>query len=309
MRASSARALLPAAVVLALVCVVAVAATGSTPTGTSEGRRPSDTIFDTFFTFGLLLLLPGAALLVYGLLQRKDIAREMASRRYPRTSIVAYLVFVGAFSLFVYFRYRDGLPFREEGEVDLGLLPGALPVPDASAEDQNAYQAEFAWIPVLVVVALAAAALAAYVLASRRRAAPPAGDETVLAEQLADVLDDTLDDLRAEPDPRRAVVAAFARLERALAAVGAPRSHAETADEYVTRVLGLLDVDPEAVGRLTALFVQAKFSQHAIDDRMKTAAIDALEQVRDDLRRAARTAGLGEGGDAVPAAEDRIATT
>lgn len=308
MRASTARALLPAVAVLALVGVVAVAATGSTPAGTSEGRRPSDTIFDTFFTFGLLLLLPGAALLVYGLLHRKDVAREMASRRYPRTSIVAYLVFVGAFSLFVYFRYRDG--FVLDGRVGsiVGANRGALPVPDASADDQNAYQAEFAWIPVLVVVTLAGAALAAYVLASRRRAAPTAG-EAVLAEQLADALDDTLDDLRAEPDPRRAVVAAFARLERALAAVGAPRSHAETADEYVTRVLGLLDVDPEAVGRLTALFVQAKFSQHAIDDRMKTAAIDALEQIRDDLRRAARTAALDEGAGAAPAPGDRMATT
>ena len=36
----------------------------------------------------------------------------------------------------------------------------------------------------------------------------------------ADVLDETLDDLRAETDPRRAVIAAYARMERALAAFG-----------------------------------------------------------------------------------------
>ena len=38
-----------------------------------------------------------------------------------------------------------------------------------------------------------------------------------LLPALADVLDETLDDLRAEADPRRAVIAAYARMERALA--------------------------------------------------------------------------------------------
>jgi hypothetical protein len=39
------------------------------------------------------------------------------------------------------------------------------------------------------------------------------------------------------------------------------------------------------VRSLTQLFEYAKFSAHEIDSGMKEQAIDALEDVRDDLRR------------------------
>ena len=103
-------------------------------------------------------------------------------------------------------------------------------------------------------------------------------------EQLAVVLDETLDDLRAEADPRRAIIAAYARLERVLAANGVARRASETADEYLPRVLDDLELDSGAVERLTALFTRAKFSQHEVDTAMKEEAIGALEQVRDELR-------------------------
>ena len=118
------------------------------------------------------------------------------------------------------------------------------------------------------------------------RARGPSDD---LAEQLAVVLDDTLDDLRAEADPRRAIIAAYARLERVLAANGVPRHAAETPDEYLPRVLHDLELDSGAVERLTALFTRAKFSQHDVDTAMKEEAIGALEQVRDELRLARET--------------------
>jgi len=284
-RGRAARSVVPALAVLALVGVVSVAATGSTPTGTSDGRRPSDTLLDTFFSLGLLLLVPGAALLVYGLMQRKEIAQEIASRRHPRTSMLAFVVFLAIFTGVIYYvRERGGfLAWRDLGEIVEVGPDGTVTVRDASASDRDAYRAEFAWIPVAVVVGLAGLGAAAYLVASRRRAAVEAAEHDV-AEQLAAELDDTLDDLRAEPDPRRAVVAAFARLERALAAAGVPRAHSETADEYVSRVLGMLEVDDRAVRRLSELFARAKFSQHQIDVEMKRHAIDALERVRDGLR-------------------------
>jgi hypothetical protein len=189
----------------------------------------------------------------------------------------------------VYFRYRNhdfGIAGDQE-VVDVGADRGRANPPDVGATDSAAYRAEFAWIPVLVVVSLIVVAVVAYVLAGRRRRSARVSDEVALAENLADALEDTLDDLRAEPDPRRAVVAAFARLERVLAAAGVARARAETADEYVARVLELLEVSPEAIGCLTGLFDRAKFSQHAIDEAMKQEAIDALERVRDELRVAA----------------------
>jgi len=135
---------------------------------------------------------------------------------------------------------------------------------------------------------LAALAVAALVIANRR--ANPSSAQAELAEELALTLDLSLDDLRAETDPRRAVIAAYARLERVLAAHGEPRQDADTPEEHLARVLGHLDVDRRAVRRLVDLFVQAKFSQHEVDARMKDEAIGALEQVRAELRAVAAAA-------------------
>ena len=107
-----------------------------------------------------------------------------------------------------------------------------------------------------------------------------------LLPALADVLDETLDDLRAETDPRRAVIAAYARMERALAAYGLPRSPAEAPDEYLQRIFADLDVSRRATSRLTALFAWAKFSGHDVAPEMKQEAIEALEAVREELRAA-----------------------
>ena len=106
MRGNAARLLWPALVVLALVGVVAVAATGSTSTGTGRGRPPSATILDTILSLGLLAVLAGGALFLYGLTQRKAIRRQLAAGRYPRTSLVSFVAFVFAFMLFSYWRLR-----------------------------------------------------------------------------------------------------------------------------------------------------------------------------------------------------------
>ena len=103
------------------------------------------------------------------------------------------------------------------------------------------------------------------------------------------MLDDTLDDLRAEADPRRAIIAAYARLERVLAANGVARAavrdrrRSTFAASSPSSSLG-----SDAVERLTALFARAKFSQHDVDPAMKEEAIGALEQVRDELRERGR---------------------
>ncbi len=99
-----------------------------------------------------------------------------------------------------------------------------------------------------------------------------------------DEVEITIDDLRRENDPRRAVVAAYASMERILAAHGLARRRAETPFEYLARVLRELHVGEDAVRSLTQLFEYAKFSAHEIDAGMKEEAIVALSAVRDDLR-------------------------
>jgi hypothetical protein len=283
--------LLAVAAVFVLVAVVAIASTGSTPAGTGDTRKPHETLLDTFFSLALIALIPGAVILVYGLMQRKEIAEEIASGRYRRTSTIALIVFLGIVTGIVYLARDQGLHPLEIFGGEVGIGPNGEVIPrDPSGNDPDAYQAEFAWIPVLVILGLIAAAVAAFTIASRRQRRALGDDDAAVAEQLADVLEETLDDLRTEPDPRRAVIAAYARLERSFAAAGVPRREEETAVEYVPRALAGLDVDTAAVRTLTELFTTAKFSHHPVDEGMKLEAISALERIRDDLRAAAARA-------------------
>ncbi len=288
MRASAPRAFLPAIVVLGLVAVVAIAATGSTRGGSDETRRPSDIVLDTFFTFALLALIPAAAILIYGLMQRKAIAHEVASGKYRRNSVLlSFLIMAAALAVAYYFRRRPIVlgGFEENDPI---LEPGLERPKPERPDAGGAYEPELAWIPLLVVLALIAAGIGAYVVAGRRRAQVLDPGRVRLAEEAADVLDDSLDDLRAEPDPRRAVIATYARLESTFAASGLARARQETAEEHVSRILGELDVDSRLVRRLADLFARAKFSNHRVDESMKDEAIAALGQIRDELRAAAR---------------------
>jgi hypothetical protein len=276
----------PALVVLGLLAVVAVAATGSTDKGTDRTRPPAATLLDTILSLGLVAVVAGGLLLLYGLMQRKDIGREMASGRYPRSSLLGWILFVFAFTAYVYwrgdFKLRPTDPSVSEIPPTETAPPPTNTPPDATG---TTYEPRLAWIPIFVVLGLVAAAIAAY-LVSGRRSRHRVSEREALLEEVAGALDETLDDLRAEPDPRRAVIAAYAKLERVVASTGLPRRQAETQEEYLARFLASLDVSEHAARRLTDLFERAKFSQHAVDVDMKEEAIGALEQLRDELRRA-----------------------
>jgi hypothetical protein len=97
------------------------------------------------------------------------------------------------------------------------------------------------------------------------------------AEAAVDV---SLDALRGEPDPRRAVIAAYAAMERALSAAGLGRHRSEAPLEYVRRVLTEHTHAPAEVRTITDLFQVAKFSQHPVDEGMRANAIGALERIR-----------------------------
>ncbi len=299
MRGRAATAALLLLLVVVLVAAVAVAATGTTTSGTGATRSPSESLYDSAFTLLLIGVALGGLLLLYGLAQRKAIAAEIATGKYRRTSAAMWLVGCSIFAALFYWglvRMRPPEASGEEGEL---AFPNRPELPTEPGRDTPApYEPGVSWIPIVVVAALALAAIAAYVLAERRSKGGRRESELLLAERLAAVLDDTLDDIRAEVDPRRAIIACYARLEDVLAANGAPRVASETPDEYLARVLHELEIDPGAVGRLTDLYTRVKFSPHAVGVAMKDDAIAALEQTRDELgslREAARHTAL-EGG-------------
>jgi Domain of unknown function (DUF4129) len=291
---STARTLAIGAAVVLLVAVVAVASTGSVPTGTGGGsRRPSEGLLDTAFSL-LLVLMALCAVFVAVMLsffRRYDPTAGTRKRRGPLQSLVSFVLSLALLTVIV--RAVAG----SSGERSGLRLPFAGGNADARPEDDTSrYEPELAIWPVVAVVALLAIAAVAVWLSARGRRAAREAVPTTPREALADVLAETLDDLRAEQDPRRAVIAAYARMERALAAAGLPRAPSEAPEEYVDRALAAVEVSPRAAGRLTALFAWARFSVHDVRPEMKDEAIETLEQVRRELAaaEAAREAHLAE---------------
>lgn len=273
----------PVLVVLALLGIVAVAATGTTPGGSGRSSTPADSLLDSVFSLLLLVFVVAFALVVYSAFRWREHEWSAPKKRNDVRAIATMLVF--AFALALIIRERGlNLTLDPQGQAPLDRGEGSIPPPSLTGGSEPGYEFEFAWLPVLVVVVLAAVGVAAFVISAQRKKVSRA--DAALAAELAFALDLTLDDLRAEADPRRAVIAAYARLERVLAANGQPRLVADTPEEHLSRVLTHLDVDRQAVRRLAELFVRAKFSQHAVDAGMKEEAIGALEHVRDELRGA-----------------------
>jgi Domain of unknown function (DUF4129) len=278
-----------AAGLLALVAIGA--ARGALGSGAGRPAFPADLVASL-----LLLLLVGAvAAMVLALVVLVPDQRMRAPRR-RRTSFLSVLVPL-AFVLAVWL-FREPLGLLGELGQDAATA-STLPVPDAAGPAVTPTRP--GPLPLLVAGAAVVAMIAivaAGVLADRRRRTPP----RTPAERLVELLDDTLDDIEREPDPRRAVIAAWARMERGLAAVGLPRRPAEAPFEYAGRVLAAAadapgdsagrtpPVRPASVHRLTDLFERAKFSQHTIDLAMRDEAVAALRAVRADLEEAVRAA-------------------
>jgi hypothetical protein len=149
----------------------------------------------------------------------------------------------------------------------------------------GAFQPTFEW-PVLAVAlaALAVGGVFAYRSYRARKRRTAVRLEPSVAEDFAAAIGDAIGDLEAEPDARRAVIAAYARMEGVLGRHGLRRKPSDTPVEYLGRVLDGLTSRSDAVARLTGLFEEAKFSRHEIDDPMKRDAIDALGAIRTDLQ-------------------------
>jgi hypothetical protein len=119
------------------------------------------------------------------------------------------------------------------------------------------------------------------------RRAEPAVPETL---PLDDAGADSLENLRAEPDPRVAIIRVYRRFEHALSATRAGRAPWETPSEFMRVALARLPVPAPAVLRLTALFELARFSDRRLGVEARDAACDCLDEIQSALERAAARA-------------------
>jgi uncharacterized membrane protein YidH (DUF202 family) len=138
------------------------------------------------------------------------------------------------------------------------------------------------WVPVVLLGLLIIAAGLLLVRPSKRWT-PGCRARKSAAPAVRAAVEESLAELRTDPDPRRAVVATYRRMEQTLAAAGLPRAPAEAPREYLTRALGSLELSAGPPSKLTTLFERAKFSLLAVDVPLRDDAIGALLAMQHEL--------------------------
>jgi Domain of unknown function (DUF4129) len=280
-RRRSGRLLSPVALAVllaALLAVVALASRGAFVDGDDSGSADLPPIlFSYLYAAFLVAAITALPLLAYLYARERPETPAQRRRRHvmPLVAVAGITIFLAIFAS----RY----PERFANIVDrIRIGDGGDDDPSSSGRS-DADPTAPEWLPLLVVASLAASAVFLYAAWRRiRRRKLRKGDGVAAA--LSQALEGTLDDVRDESDPRRAIILAYARMERALERCGVGRRGAEAPLEYVARVLFELQVTPAPVHALADLFEQAKFSDHPIDGRMKGEALVALETIRSELQ-------------------------
>ena len=280
------------AALTALLALVAVGSRAHRPVGGS-GAPPSNAtgLVGNYVLVVIGILLPfGALLVLWAFANRRWELRSRDRASWWQTAI-AVVIMSG---LLVVLFSRVGPVYVRPLHTPVALTPGHHHPPSSSrtAPVRQAGGSGFDWLTIyvfgMVLIGLLVLVVGAVVM--RRRWSEELSAEVKLAAALDEIVEDTLEDLHEDHDPRRAVIRAYARMEKTFAAYGVPRRPAEAPFEYLARVLDRLAVSAYEVERLTNLFAWAKFSDHEIDSGMKDEAVAALAGLRAELQDAEEAA-------------------
>ena len=245
-----------------------------------------DGLMDNARDLAIAAVIVLAVLIVIGIVMALATRDPGATFRAPRNSSIFGLITLVLLVGIAWFLVRT-LP---EGTFDFGdggLADGLAPIPpDETVIEPDGPEGVVFWLVVLSV------GLGVWALVAWRRSRPEltAGardpDAALRGRRLvlAGLLDEAIARLRDHPEPREATIAAWARLETALEAVGVPRRRSDTPSTYLRRVLEEVDTSGPAVQALTAAYERAMFSPHRIDRATQLESVEALVAVRDELR-------------------------
>jgi hypothetical protein len=289
-RKSASRALIVVAVVL-LAGLAAIASRSplgeSSPSFSGPASSGSPPAVPTPWVIALMIVGGGVALFVviYSLRSgaRSGSARRRGGKGFGLVSALQLVVLAGVIVLAVALLAHKRNPHR----------PAALSTAGRgghAAHSGGSALPFVGWLPYLALTALVLIDVVILVVAF---APVRRGDASVPSpEVVRSAVEASLDALESEPDPRRAVIAAYRRMELALSNAGLPRRAAESPREYLRRALGSLDVSAGPLRTLTGLFERARFSVRWIGEEQRDEAVGALVALRDELeveRDAARS--------------------
>jgi Domain of unknown function (DUF4129) len=270
-----------------LVLLGVVAYASRSGLGHQSQAKPSPSYVSYAFSAFLILFVLAIPVALYAfVIQAREGTVKRKSYRQRTLESIATMFFFGCLAFVVIYLKRHHHSI-------FNINPKALKNGQNALKGRGGHRAniepQFEWA--VLWIAIAALAIGGGWLyynwkRRKKRTAVPLDHEQAVADDFAASIGDAIDDLEAEPDARRAVIAAYARMEAVLARNGLRRRPSETPVEYLRRILLGLTARGESVSRLTDLFEQAKFSRHEIDTSMKHDAIDALRDIRADLQGA-----------------------
>jgi hypothetical protein len=150
------------------------------------------------------------------------------------------------------------------------------PAPSASGD--------LTWLLIVLAVAVSIAIglPVAWLLPAFLHRQQTAPSQVLVADEkptLSELTDEILAAMMSERDPRHAILACYARMERGLANRGIPRNPEETALEYMRRLLERAGAPSAPLQSLTSLFHLAGFSAQPMDESMRETAISALRAI------------------------------
>ena len=275
---------LTVAAAAALVTIVALASrttsviSSATDVGTGFALTVVEVLGYVAVIVGVVLL---PAVIVLRMQQRRALAAGAAPRRaapwWEQAAALVLTIASLAVQLVILAWVVDLLRSSDFGGLEGLLDPPTGPNANAPAAERDGASLTIALV---IVTVIAVVALALAIWWRRRDAADQGGAVQGRRDRTEQAVEIGLDALRREPDPRRAIIAAYAAMERSLSRAGLGRRPWEAPIEYLRRVLAGALGAPEDVQTMTHLFEVAKFSEHPVDESMRTSAIEALERIR-----------------------------
>lgn len=279
------RSVLAISGLLAMLAVVAVAAAGHAPAGGAS--KPSTStprlVQDYMATIFLIMMPIGAFLIFWAAFLRRAYA-NVPLKKSPLYAGQKPLVTVAFIFVILFLVVRLGHPTHNP--LSGGAGAGGKSPTQKTQPGPKQYEPHFQWLPVFVIGSMVVGIGGAMAFLALRRRREEEEERAPVRETLAEVLGETLDDLLRERDPRKAVIGAYVKMERTLAARGFPRRESEAPLEYLARILGIVGGSGHSARRLTRLFERARFSPHEIDEKMRDDAIESLMGLRAELEAA-----------------------
>jgi hypothetical protein len=278
----NARRLIPLGLLVAVLLAAAGIASHGRPLSGGGGTGPTATFFDYVATTLILVAFVFLAVAVWSVLAQRTAGGGPPRGRW--NLITALLSFAFSVVIAVLLLHTGFITRLRHLEQNLQKQQHTQTAQKRQPLGHNVRNPHLRWDEIAVFIALiAGTGVALY--ANRRTRRTPRPWRFGGNGEITQALDESIDDLRNDPDLRRAIIAAYARMEHALARAGVARHPSEAPFEYMERALRSLDTSADGAQRLTGLFEWAKFSHHEPEPAMRDEAIAALVAVRDDLAR------------------------